>query len=368
MSVALLSGVPASAESGGRAPAGVLSLEVSPTRLAAHSEPLWPDPELTLSGSLESPDGVPMPGEKVVLAVSGATGSVRRDTVTTDTKGAFQISWTEVFRSYLTASATWQAADGTELVAKKRIPVDFLDLKMLYDQYGGLRVSMGYFLEQGPDINEFLLQRSFDGVRWTDYKTNRDKDGMSMTWELPAPRSAYWRLVSIDDGQTSPVASKVFDLRRWSTYFAQPKISLRRAAYGKTVKVSGKMGAWSSLTKKGPAAGRSVWLLMDCAGPRKIYRVAKTRTDKAGRYSFKTKAFCTGDYYVSYGTAEGSVQASPAYRSGEFASYSLPVRLAATAVPANAKPLGKLMKLWTKMPSRSVIRSYGRFPDTYGAR
>ncbi|GAA2728586.1 hypothetical protein GCM10010439_37140 [Actinocorallia aurantiaca] len=366
--VAVLSGLlmvgPAQADQAERAPAATLTLEVSPRRLPAISLGPYQEPSVTLSGSLKGADGDPLPGQVLEVGLVEDDGVVKfGTTATTDAQGGYRVTRADRFGSHLTARVTW-SANGSKLVAKKEIEVGFIRLRTKYWASGVVNIAFESFLEQGPDVYGFVVQRSSDGVRWKNVRTVTDRYTTSVGFDgMP---SSYWRLVSLDDGTTPSVASKVFELRRWSTYFARPKLSVRKARYGKRLTISGKMGRWADLRTKKPAARREIRLVLDCDGPGGVYRVAKTRTDGSGRFSFRTKASCNGNYYVSYGMADETAY-SPAYYAGEFASLSLPVKIKTTSVPRGAKPQGKAIPYRKKMPSPAFIRSLGRYPDRFGA-
>ncbi|WP_460363571.1 carboxypeptidase-like regulatory domain-containing protein [Actinocorallia lasiicapitis] len=334
-------------------PTADLTLTASPFLLPAPSDgPQWVNySPLTLNGELrDAASGAPLPGRELFVSVVDDDGGMIYGTnATTDAQGSYQVTVAGRFYQHLTARASYQGK-----VATQEVSVGFRGLKVKFGSRGSIDVSWLTFLEQGPDITSFTLQRSFDRIHWEDVQTMK---GVTDT-RLAETRSSFWRMISVSDGITGPVASKVFDLRRWSTYFTQPKISLRKARYGKTLTVSGQLRHWADLTRREPARGRKVRLVLDCAGPGRIYQMTTKRTDRHGRFTFKTKAFCSGAYYIDYGSMNFY---SPAYYSRDFASLSLPVKFKATAVPPKAKPRWKARA--GTMPTTRYIRLYGRYPD-----
>lgn len=319
---------------------------------------------MTLSGTLKGAAGDPLPGQVLKVDLIEEDGAVKfGTTVKTDAWGGYRVTEADRFGGHLTARVTW-SGNGSRLVARKEIEVGFIRLRMAYDAVGNVGVAFESFLERGPDVHGFVVQRSSDGVRWTNVRT---VTGRYVTRAgLGSMPSASWRLASLDDGTTPSVTSKVFELRRWSTYFTRPKLSVRKARYGKRLTISGKMGRWADLKTKRPAAKREIRLLLDCDGPGRIYRVAKTRTDGSGRFTFHTKASCSGNYYASYGLPD-NIYGSPLHHSRDFASLSLPVKIKVTSAPRSAKPQGQALPDQKKMPSPAFIRSLGRYPDRFGA-
>ncbi|WP_106400276.1 hypothetical protein [Actinocorallia populi] len=118
---------------------------------------------MTLGGSLKGADGDPLPGQVLKVDLVEDDGAVRFGTTAkTDAQGGCLVTEADRFGGHLTARVTW-SGDGSRLVARKEIEVGFLHLRMGYNAVGNVGVAFESFLEQGPDVHGFVVQRSFDG-------------------------------------------------------------------------------------------------------------------------------------------------------------------------------------------------------------